>query len=186
MAVDQKERSAKSAKKREEFDEKELRHRLRLGTRQKLEELMQWNDIEEISEAVQNLILNAHALGPKLSYEAIQGPRRKVTISERVARMLSVNRAGKSRATPLTKFCFHVNYFFSCLGGVTFGIGRVLWIGGKPRSVAMPVKGGFLGFSGFLSLILQLRIMAFEMLVHLFFSFCQQLFVFWNHHHAEC
>jgi hypothetical protein len=87
MAVDQKERSAKSAKKREEFDEKELRHRLRLGTRQKLEELMQWNDIEEISEAVQNLILNAHALGPTLSYQAIDSPRHKVTISENVARM---------------------------------------------------------------------------------------------------
>jgi hypothetical protein len=87
MAVDQKERSAKSAKKREEFDEKELRHRLRLGTRQMLEELMRWNDIEEISEAVQNLILNAHALGPTLSYQAIESPRHKVTISENVARM---------------------------------------------------------------------------------------------------
>jgi hypothetical protein len=87
MAMDQKERSAKTAKKREEFDEKELRHRLRIGTRQKLEELMAWNDIEEISEAVQNLILNAHALGPTLSYEAIQSPRHKITISENVARM---------------------------------------------------------------------------------------------------
>mgnify|MGYP000663113158 CR=1 FL=1 len=87
MAVDQKERSAKSARKREEFDEKELRHRLRLGTRLKLEELMLWNDIEEISEAVQNLILNAHALGPTLSYQAIESPRHKVTISENVARM---------------------------------------------------------------------------------------------------
>jgi hypothetical protein len=87
MAVDQKERSAKSAKKREEFDEKELRHRVRLGTRQKLEELMQWNDIEEISEAVQNLIISAHALGPTLSYQAIESPRLKVTISENVARM---------------------------------------------------------------------------------------------------
>ncbi|MFK3794776.1 hypothetical protein [Pseudomonas sp. NPDC088444] len=88
MAVDQKERSAKSAKKREQYDEKELRHRLRLGTRQKLEELMAWNDIEEISEAVQNLILNAHALGPTLSYEAVGSPRHKVTISENVARQL--------------------------------------------------------------------------------------------------
>jgi hypothetical protein len=88
MALNQKERSAKSAKKREEFDEKELRHRLRLGTRQKLEELMQWNDIKELSEAVQNLILNAHALGPTLSYEAVGSPRHKITISENVARQL--------------------------------------------------------------------------------------------------
>lgn len=87
MAKTGQERSAKAAEKRIEYDEKELRHRLRLGTRQKLEELMAWNDIEEISEAVQNLILNAHALGPSLSYQSIQSPRHKVQISENVARM---------------------------------------------------------------------------------------------------
>ncbi|MGE8098075.1 hypothetical protein [Pseudomonas fluorescens] len=87
MAKSGKERSAKAAKKRFEFDEKELRHRLRLGTRQKLYELMAWNSIEEVSEAVQNLILNAHALGPTLSYQAMESPRHKVQISENVARM---------------------------------------------------------------------------------------------------
>ena len=81
------ERSAKAAEKRIEYDEKELRHRLRLGSRQMLAELMAWNDIEEMSEAVQNLILNAHALGPTLSYQAIGSPRHKVQISENVARM---------------------------------------------------------------------------------------------------
>lgn len=87
MAMEGKARSAKAALKRIEFDEKELRHRVRLGTRQKLDELMSWNDIEEMSEAVQNLILNAHALGPSLSYQAIGSPRHKVQISENVARM---------------------------------------------------------------------------------------------------
>ncbi|MEL4167307.1 hypothetical protein [Pseudomonas sp. ZS001] len=87
MAKTGQERSAKAALKRIECDEKELRHRLRNGTRQKLEELMAWNDIEEISEAVQNLIINAHALGPTLSYQAIDCPRHKVQISENVARM---------------------------------------------------------------------------------------------------
>jgi hypothetical protein len=87
MAMDGKTRSAKSALKRIEFDEKELRHRLRLGTRQKVEELMAWNDIEEISEALQNLILNAHAIRPTLSYQSIQSPRHSVQISENVARM---------------------------------------------------------------------------------------------------
>lgn len=48
MAKSGQERSEKSAEKRIEYDEKELRHRLRLGTRQKLDELMSWNDIEEI------------------------------------------------------------------------------------------------------------------------------------------
>lgn len=99
MAKTGKERSAKTAEKRIEYDEKELRHRLRLGTRQKLEELMAWNDIEEISEAIQNLILNAHALGPTLSYQAIESPRHKITVSENVARMIQV--AGQRKASRL-------------------------------------------------------------------------------------
>ncbi|MBK5541547.1 hypothetical protein JFV28_20235 [Pseudomonas sp. TH05] len=99
MAKTGKERSAKTAEKRFEFDEKELRHRLRLGTRQKLEEVMAWNGIEEISEAVQNLILNAHALGPTLSYQAIESPRHKVTVSENVARMIQA--AGQRQASRL-------------------------------------------------------------------------------------
>lgn len=99
MAKTGKERSAKTAEKRIEFDEKELRHRLRLGTRQKLEELMAWNGIEEISEAAQNLILNAHALGPTLSYQAIESPRHKITVSENVARMIQA--AGQRKASRL-------------------------------------------------------------------------------------
>ncbi|MCU7645611.1 hypothetical protein [Pseudomonas piscis] len=99
MAKSGKERSAKTAAKRIEHDEKELRHRLRLGTRQKLEELMAWNDIEEISEAVQNLILNAHALGSTLSYQAIECPRHKINVSENVARMIQA--AGQQMAARL-------------------------------------------------------------------------------------
>jgi hypothetical protein len=99
MAKSGKERSAKAAKKRFEFDEKELRHRCRLGTRQKLDELMAWNGIEEMSEAVQNLILNAHALGPTLSYQAIESPRHKIHVSKNVARMIQA--AGQRQASRL-------------------------------------------------------------------------------------
>jgi hypothetical protein len=99
MAKTGQERSAKAALKRIEFDEKELRHRLRLGTRQKLEELMAWNDIDEISEAIQNLILNAHALGPTLSYQTIECPRHKITVSENVARIIQA--AGQRQAARL-------------------------------------------------------------------------------------
>jgi len=74
MAATQIERSAKAVKKRIEYGEKELRHKTRLNTRQKLDELMAWNDIEEIGEAIQNLILNAHAPGPSLSYGVIGSP----------------------------------------------------------------------------------------------------------------
>ncbi|KAA5842294.1 hypothetical protein F2A37_16645 [Pseudomonas chlororaphis] len=100
MAKSGKERSAKAALKRIEYDEKELRHRLRLGTRQMLDELMAWNDIEEISEAIQNLILNAHALGPTLSYKAMESPRHKVQISENVARMFRDESLAELRRDP--------------------------------------------------------------------------------------
>ncbi|MFJ2683228.1 hypothetical protein ACIOYV_05740 [Pseudomonas sp. NPDC087342] len=40
MAKSEQERSAEVAEKRIEYEEKELRHRCRLGKRQKLEELM--------------------------------------------------------------------------------------------------------------------------------------------------
>ncbi|MCY7264340.1 hypothetical protein [Pseudomonas protegens] len=100
MAKTGKERSAKTAAKRIEYDEKELRHRLRLGARQKLEELMAWNGIEEISEAIQNLILNAHALGPTLSYQAIESPRHKITVSENVARMFREESLAELRRDP--------------------------------------------------------------------------------------
>lgn len=100
MAMDGKARSAKAAQKRIEYDEKELRHRVRLGTRQKLDELMAWNGIEEMSEAVQNLILNAHALGPTLSYQAIETPRHKVQISENVARMFRYESLAELKRNP--------------------------------------------------------------------------------------
>lgn len=46
-----------------------------------------WNDITEINEAVHDLILNAHALGPTLPFKAIGSPRNKTQIRESVARM---------------------------------------------------------------------------------------------------
>lgn len=58
-AMDQKERSAKTAAKRAALGEVELRHRVRPGIRAMLADMMRWHDIEEISEAVQLLALNA-------------------------------------------------------------------------------------------------------------------------------
>lgn len=100
MAKTGQERSAKAAEKRIEYDEEGLRHRLRLGTRQKLDELMAWNVIEEMSEAVQNLILNAHTLGLTLSYQAIQSPRHKLLISENVARMFQKESMAELKRDP--------------------------------------------------------------------------------------
>ncbi len=99
MAKTGKERSARTAAKWIEYDEKELRHRLRLGTRQKPEELMTWNDIEEIAEAIQNLILNVHVLGPPLFHQAIECPRHKIKVSENVARI--IHNTGRHKASRL-------------------------------------------------------------------------------------
>ena len=87
-AKTQQERSAKTAIKRTELDEKELRHRCRRGTRDKLEELMAWHGITEQAEAIQLLIWNAHALGPEGSSSALAIPRHEITISPAVARRL--------------------------------------------------------------------------------------------------
>lgn len=69
MAKSQKERSKASAEKRQRLDETELRHRVRRGTRAMLENLMRWHGLPEQSEAIQLLVMNAHAMGETGSAE---------------------------------------------------------------------------------------------------------------------
>lgn len=88
MAQDNQARSAKAAVKRQALDERELRHRVRPGIRQKLEELMQWHGITEQAEAMQLLIMNAHAMGPDGSAALLAVPRHEYTPSPSVARRL--------------------------------------------------------------------------------------------------
>ena len=99
MAKTQKERSKATAEKRQRLDEIELRHRLRRGTRAMLENLMRWHGIEEISEAVQLLIMHAHDLGPEGSTPLLAIPRHDCTPSEFVARKLE--RLGRQEAARL-------------------------------------------------------------------------------------
>lgn len=87
-AKSQADRTAKATAKREEMDEKELRHRCRLGTRQRLDELMAWHGIKEQAEAIQLLIWNAHALGPDGSTSALAIARHEFALTENVARQL--------------------------------------------------------------------------------------------------
>ena len=61
MAATQEERTARLAEKRQELGEQELRHTVPYGTRQMFDELMLWHEIEEVSEAVQLLVLNSRA-----------------------------------------------------------------------------------------------------------------------------
>lgn len=85
MAKTGQERSAKAALKRIEFDEKELRHRCRLGTRQKLEELMAWNEDTEQASVIEGCLRYVHSLGPDAAREALKA-RHEIVISKNVAR----------------------------------------------------------------------------------------------------
>lgn len=88
MAMTSQQRSAKAAERRRQRGEEELRHRVRPGIKAKLADLMAWHGIEEISEAVQLMTLNLHALGPEGSAQAFAVPRHEITVSENVARRL--------------------------------------------------------------------------------------------------
>lgn len=89
-------RSARTAAKRQALDERELRHRVRPGIRNMLADLMQWHGIEEQAEAIQLLIMNAHAAGPEGSAAMLATPRHVFTVSQRVARKLEIFEARES------------------------------------------------------------------------------------------
>ncbi|WPN50907.1 hypothetical protein QMK52_18615 [Pseudomonas sp. P9_2] len=74
MAAEQKERTAKLAEKRQELGEQELRHTVPYGTRQMLDDLMLWHEIEEVSEAVQLLVLNGRAEDLPPASTKLKGP----------------------------------------------------------------------------------------------------------------
>jgi hypothetical protein len=79
MAKSEQERSAKAALKRIKFDEKELRHRCRLGTRQKLEELMAWSSDTEQASVIEGCLRYVHSLGPDGAREALRS-RHKIEV----------------------------------------------------------------------------------------------------------
>jgi hypothetical protein len=85
MAKSGKDRSVKAAKKRIELDEKELRHRCRLGTRNILEELMAWNEDTEQASVIEGVLRYVHSLGPEGARNALRA-RHEIVISESVAR----------------------------------------------------------------------------------------------------
>lgn len=74
MAKTQQERDQETEARRLEVGEIELRHRVRLGTRQLLNDLMEWHGYTQLAEAIQMLILNFHALGVEAMPPAIERP----------------------------------------------------------------------------------------------------------------
>lgn len=88
MTATQRQRSAKTAAKREALDERELRHRVRPGILAILAELMEWGEHTERTECLQTLLLNVHALGHDQAAALLQPPRHEIHISPAVARQL--------------------------------------------------------------------------------------------------
>lgn len=74
MAATQEERTAKAAEKRLAVGEQELRHTVPGGTRAMLEQLMTWHQVDEVSEAVQLLVMNARAADIPPAPEKQKGP----------------------------------------------------------------------------------------------------------------
>ena len=85
-----KERSAKAAARRRERGEVILRLPTLEGTRQQLDELMQWHGIEEMAEAMTLMIRNVHALGREGSAALLAVPRHEIAVTPSVARRLSI------------------------------------------------------------------------------------------------
>lgn len=83
MAKTTQERHAKAAKKREQFDEKELRHRVRIGTRNMLADLMLWTEDSEQASVMEGCIRHLHSLGRDGAIEALS-TRHEITISKKL------------------------------------------------------------------------------------------------------
>ncbi|MGY4639011.1 hypothetical protein [Pseudomonas sp. TE24901] len=84
MAMDQKARSAKSAAKRKELGEEELRHRVRAGEKQMLADLMAWTEDTEQASVMAGSLRYAHSLGPAGAREALRSLH-KIEVDENVA-----------------------------------------------------------------------------------------------------
>ncbi|EIM14010.1 hypothetical protein [Pseudomonas chlororaphis] len=99
MAKTGKERSAKAALKRIEYDEKELRHRCRLGTRNILEEIMAWNEDTEQASVIEGCLRYVHSLGPEGARDALKA-RHEIVISENVARDFHIQSLAELKRDP--------------------------------------------------------------------------------------
>ncbi|WP_313447300.1 hypothetical protein, partial [Brevundimonas sp.] len=102
MAASTQERSEKTAKKRRDGGETELRMWTKPATRTVLAELMEWHGITEQAEAITLFLHHLHALGPEGSRRFLTPPRHEITVSPNVARKLEQFRIGRElRASDL-------------------------------------------------------------------------------------
>jgi hypothetical protein len=91
MAKSNAERSAKSAAKKKDRGEEEIRLHCLPGTRQAIAELMAWSGIEEAGEAITLMIHHLHGLGPGGALPLLEPPpRHAYVIPENVSRKLKL------------------------------------------------------------------------------------------------
>ncbi|MBP5958495.1 hypothetical protein ICA16_22745 [Pseudomonas anatoliensis] len=84
MAKTGQERSAKSAAKRKERGEEELRHRVRQGEKQMLSDLMAWTEDTEQASVMAGSLRYVHSLGPDGARKALRS-RHVYDVNENVA-----------------------------------------------------------------------------------------------------
>lgn len=82
MAKSTQERHARAAKKREQYDERELRHRVRIGIHQAMDRIRARSGTEEISEVMQLAILKMDAMADADLIEFLTPPRHEIKISK--------------------------------------------------------------------------------------------------------
>jgi len=100
MARSQAERTALSEAKKKAAGEEELRHKVRPGTKAMLEELMAWGDHTSVTEAIQHMIINTHALGREKAGALLAAPRHEIQLSESVARRFEEESRRELRRDP--------------------------------------------------------------------------------------
>lgn len=85
MAMDQQARSAKSATKRKELEEEDLRLRVRKGEKEDLLVLMEWTSDTQQGSVMASCLRYVRSLGRDGAIEALRS-RHEIVISENVAR----------------------------------------------------------------------------------------------------
>ena len=100
MALMQQQRDEKRRAKAAKLQEEDLRMKVRPGTRQALDEIKDWAEVEENGEAMTLLIHRIHELGPEAARHFLSAPRHEIVISDIVARRLDQFRISRELQTP--------------------------------------------------------------------------------------
>ena len=100
MALMQQQRDEKRRAKAAKLQEEDLRMKVRPGTRQALDEIKDWAEVEENGEAMTLLIHRIHELGPEAARHFLSAPRHEIEISPAVVRKLDQFRLSRELRAP--------------------------------------------------------------------------------------